>query len=80
MNSYPMGSSFLYQENPAAAESPPLRRGGTIANGDQGGEENFPGQLRGQPPLDRGGLCALRVEIRETWGGRPPVIYGIRVY
>ena len=34
----------------------------------------------GEPPLDRGGLCALRVEIRETWGGRPPVIYGIRVY
>ena len=25
-------------------------------------------------------LCALRVELRETWGGRPPVIYGIRVY
>ena len=47
MNSYPMGSSFLYQENPAAAESPPsTKRGGTIANGDQGGEENFPGQLR----------------------------------
>ena len=42
-----MGSSFLYQENPAAAESPPLsEEGGTIANGDQGGEENFPGQLR----------------------------------
>ena len=38
-----MGSSFLYQENPAAAESPPLyEEGGTIANGDQGGEENFP--------------------------------------
>ena len=25
-------------------------------------------------------LYALRVELRETWGGRPPVIYGIRVY
>ena len=25
-------------------------------------------------------IHALRVEIRETWGGRPPVIYGIRVY
>ena len=25
-------------------------------------------------------IRALRVEIRETWGGRPPVIYGIRVY
>ena len=25
-------------------------------------------------------LCALRAELRETWGGRPPVIYGIRVY
>ena len=25
-------------------------------------------------------IRALRVEVRETWGGRPPVIYGIRVY
>ena len=25
-------------------------------------------------------IRALRVEIRGTWGGRPPVIYGIRVY
>ena len=25
-------------------------------------------------------IRALRVELRETWGGRPPVIYGIRVY
>ena len=42
-----MGSSFLYQENPAAAESPPLyEEVGTIANADQGGEENFSGQLR----------------------------------
>ena len=42
-----MGSSLLYHENPAAADSPPLyEEGGTIANGDQGGEENFPGQLR----------------------------------
>lgn len=46
-----MGSSFLYQENPAAAESPPLyEEGGTIANGDQGGEENSPAMLRMTTP------------------------------
>ena len=25
-------------------------------------------------------LCALRVELRETWGGMPPAVYAIRVY
>ena len=32
-------------------------------------------------PLSQGArIRALRVELRETWGGMPPVIYGIRVY
>ena len=24
-------------------------------------------------------ICALRVDIRQTWGGMPPVVYGVRV-
>ena len=77
-----MGSSFLYQENPAAAESPPLyEEGGDDRQRRSGGEKKTsPVSFADSPPLDRGGLCALRMEIRETWGGRPPVIYGIRVY
>ena len=42
-----MGSSFFVSRKPRRSGKPPLyEEGGTIANGDQGGEENFPGQLR----------------------------------
>lgn len=43
-----MGSPFLYQENPAAAESPPLYEegGGRSPTAIRGEKKTFPGQLR----------------------------------
>ena len=41
-----MGSSFFVEKIPPQRKAPLYEEGGTIANGDQGGEENFPGQLR----------------------------------
>ena len=44
-----MGGLFLYQENPATAESPPYEEGGTIANGDQGEKKTSPVSSRTAP-------------------------------
>lgn len=68
-----MGSSFLYQENPAGSGKAPLyEEGGTIANGDQGGEENFPVSFADSPLLIEGAFvrCAWR-SGRPGAGDRP---------
>ena len=67
-----------YPPVPAAAESPPLRRGGKIANGDQGGEENSPSHASHDSPLFIEGAFGHHYKYNKQEYSTKGVCYEIR--